>query len=144
MIVAGMPNRPAIKHGTLTAFYAPGTDTVSMPEMEIMESPEAYYSTLFHELSHSTGATCRLNRKTLVENKGMHASRQAYAEEELVAELSAAFLNAHAGILEGEMENSAAYIAGWLKALRGTDAKTWVIRAASLAQKAANYILGMP
>jgi antirestriction protein ArdC len=141
MIVVGMPKKPTIKHGTTTAFYQPATDTVSMPDMENMASPEAYFSTLFHELAHSTGAACRLNRKSLVENMGMHASRQVYGEEELVAEMSAAFLNAHAGIFEKQSENSAAYIAGWLKVLKGADAKTWVIRAASQAQKAADFIL---
>jgi len=141
-IVAGMPNRPTIKHGTTNAFYQPGTDTVSMPNIENMTSPEAYFSTLHHELVHSSGAEHRLNRKSLVENKGMHASKQTYAEEELVAEMGAAFLNAHAGIFEDQSENSAAYLAGWLKALKGSDAKTWVIRAASQAQKAADFILG--
>ena len=144
MIVAGMPQKPTIKHGSTTAFYQPGIDTVSMPDMENMASPEAYFSTLFHELSHSTGAICRINRKSLVENKGMHASRQVYGEEELVAEFSASFLNAHAGIFETQSENSAAYIAGWLKVLKGSDAKTWVIRAASQAQKAADFILNVP
>ncbi|MEI6715785.1 MAG: ArdC-like ssDNA-binding domain-containing protein [Verrucomicrobiota bacterium] len=141
MIVAGMPQKPMIKHGSTTAFYQPATDTVSMPDMENMASPEAYYSTLFHELSHSTGAFCRLNRKSLVENMGMHASRQVYGAEELVAEMSASFLNANAGIFENQSENSAAYIAGWLKELKGDDSKTWVIRAASQAQKAADFIL---
>ena len=144
MIVAGMPNRPAIKHGTSQAYYTPGTDVVSMPEMENMSSPEAYFSTLFHELTHSTGAPHRLNRKSLVENKGIHASKQTYAEEELVAEMGASFLNALAGIFEDQSENSAAYPAGWLKALKNPDAKSWIIRAAAQAQKAADFIVGVP
>ena len=143
MVLAGMPNPPTLKHGTALAFYQPGTDTVSMPQMENMDSPESYYGTLYHEYVHSTGASHRLNRKTLVENKGMLASKQTYAEEELVAEMGAAFLCAHAGIFEDQSENSAAYLAGWLKALKGADAKTWVIRAASQAQKAADYILNV-
>ena len=52
MIVDGMPNRPVIHHGTATAFYRPATDSVHMPEMENMTSPESYYGTLFHELCH--------------------------------------------------------------------------------------------
>jgi len=76
----------------------------------------------------------------LVENKGMHASKQVYAEEELVAEMGSAFLCAHAGIFETECENSAAYIAGWINALTQPDAKNWIIRAGSQAQKAADYV----
>ncbi|MEI8294974.1 MAG: ArdC-like ssDNA-binding domain-containing protein, partial [Alphaproteobacteria bacterium] len=141
-ILAAMPNPPTLKHGTSTAFYSPAEDTVFMPNMEDITSPETYFLTSFHEHCHSSGALHRLNRKSLVENKGMHASRQVYAEEELVAEMGAAFLGAHAGIFEDQSENSAAYLAGWLKALKGADAKTWIIRAASQAQKAADYILG--
>jgi len=144
MIVAGMPNRPVIKHGSAIAFYRPSDDIVSMPEMEYFTSSEAYFSVLLHELSHSTGSLSRLARKSLIDNKGMHASRQTYAEEELVAEMSASFLNAHAGILETEFENSASYISGWLSALKQPDAKSWIIRAASQAQKAADYILNVP
>jgi len=144
MILFGMPNRPTLRYGTATAYYSPAEDTVFMPKMEDMSSSESFYGTLFHEHIHAVGATHRLNRKSLVENKGLHASRQTYAEEELVAEMGAAFLCAHAGIFEDQSENSAAYLAGWLKALRGADAKTWIIRAASQAQKAADYILNTP
>jgi antirestriction protein ArdC len=140
-IVAGMPNPPTIIHGSAMAFYRPVDDVVSMPNMEDMRSLESYYSTLHHEVVHSCGAVHRLNRKSLVENKGMHASRKVYAEEELVAEMGAAFLNATAGIFESEMENSAAYLAGWLKALKTPDAKNWITRAASQAQKSADYVL---
>ncbi|MEI6715281.1 MAG: zincin-like metallopeptidase domain-containing protein [Verrucomicrobiota bacterium] len=142
-IVAGMPNRPTIKYGSAMAFYRPADDVVSMPNMEDMRSPASYYSTLHHEIVHACGAAHRLNRKSLVENRGMHASRKVYAEEELVAEMGAAFLNATAGILESEVENSAAYLAGWLKALKTPDAKNWIIRAASQAQKSVDYILNV-
>ncbi|MEI6714246.1 MAG: ArdC-like ssDNA-binding domain-containing protein [Verrucomicrobiota bacterium] len=140
-IVDGMPNPPVIKYGTALAFYRPSDDSVHMPNIEDMTSPESFWGTLLHELSHATGAEKRLNRKTLVENKGMHASKQTYLEEELVSEMSSAFLCAHAGIFESECENSAAYLQGWLTALKQPDAKNWIIRAASQAQKAADYIL---
>jgi antirestriction protein ArdC len=142
-IIDGMPNKPEVRHGSANAFYSPAGDFVSMPNPENVASDEAYFSTFFHELVHATGAANRLNRKTLVENKGVHNSRQTYAEEELVAEMGAAFLNAEAGILESELENSAAYLQSWIKALKSGDAKTWIIRASSQAQKAANYILGV-
>ena len=106
-----------------------------------------YYSTLFHELTHSTGHASRLARKSLLENKGIEAAgdtaRKTYAEEELVAEMGTSFLNAHAGIAEDELSNSAAYLQSWMDALKGKDAKGWIIRAASQAQKAANYILNL-
>lgn len=142
-IVAGMPNPPAIKHGTAMAFYQPAGDFVSMPHIDQMNSHEAYYSTLFHELIHSTGSIHRLNRKSLTHNKGPSVDRRTYAEEELVAEMGASFLKAQAGLVNGQIENSSAYIQSWLQHLREHDAKTWVIRAASEAQKAADFILGL-
>lgn len=97
-IVAGMPNPPAIKEGFAIPCYRPMSDSVRMPEREHFAAESAYYSTLFHELAHSTGHSSRLARKSLLENKGMYAigdeSRKIYAEEELVAEMSASFLNA--------------------------------------------------
>ena len=144
-IVAAMPNAPAIREWAAVPCYRPATDSVHMPEKGFFESEEAYYSTLFHELAHSTGHASRLARKSLLENRGIDAAgdtaRKTYAEEELVAEMGASFLNAHAGIIEEELTNSAAYLQGWIDALQSKDAKGWIIRAASQAQKAAGYIL---
>ncbi|WP_206170921.1 ArdC family protein [Phragmitibacter flavus] len=144
-IVAGMPNAPVIKEGKAIPCYRPGTDSVHMPEAGFFGSEEEYYSTLFHELAHSTGHSKRLARKSLLENKGIDAGGdtaiKTYAEEELLAEMGASFLNAHAGIMEDELSNSAAYLQSWINALKSKDAKGWIIRAASQAQKAANYIL---
>jgi antirestriction protein ArdC len=146
-IVAAMPNAPAIREGAAVPCYRPATDSVHMPEGRFFEGEEAYYSTLFHELAHSTGHASRLARKTLLENRGISAdgdtARKTYAEEELVAEMAASFLNAHAGIIEDELTNSAAYLQSWIHALQSKDAKGWIIRAASQAQKAANYILNI-
>lgn len=146
-IVSSMPNCPEIREGSATPCYRTATDSVHMPEPRFFESEEAYYSTLFHELTHSTGHADRLARKSLLENKGIDASsdtaRKIYAEEELVAEMGASYLNAFADIFDAELTNSAAYLQGWIDALKGKDAKSWVIRAASQAQKAADYILGI-
>ena len=146
-IVAAMPNAPTIHEGAAVPCYRPSTDSVHMPERGYFSSEEAYYSTLFHELSHGTGHASRLARKSLLENKGIDAAgdtaRKTYAEEELVAEMGASFLCAHAGIMAGEFENSAAYLQGWIDALKSKDAKGWIIRAASQAQKAADYILNI-
>ena len=145
-IVVAMPNPPAIREGNAVPCYRPKTDSVHMPERGFFDSEEAYYSTLFHELAHSTGHASRLARASLLENKGIEAegtARKVYAEEELVAEMGASFLNAHAGLIEDEISNSAAYLQSWIDALKSKDAKSWIIRAASQAQKAANYILNI-
>ena len=145
-IVAAMPQRPEIKEGVAVPCYRPCTDSVHMPERGYFESEEAFQSVLFHELAHSTGHQSRLARKSLLENKGIEAegeARKVYAEEELVAEMSASFLNAHTGIIETEIQNSAAYLQGWIAALKSKDAKGWIIKAASEAQKASDFILDM-
>jgi antirestriction protein ArdC len=147
LIVEGMPRPPALFEGRkATPHYLPGSDTVEMPSRETFRAEWRFYKTLFHELAHSTGHASRLNRRTLIENRGMFApgaeGRKTYCEEELVAEMTAAFLGAHAGIIEDEFENSAAYLKGWMEVLQVKDHKTWLVRAASEAQKAAEYILG--
>ncbi len=146
-VVAGMPKAPAIREGATVPCYRPKTDSVHMPERCFFDGEESYFSTLFHELTHSTGHESRLARKSLLENRGIEAAgdtaRRTYAEEELVAEMGAAFLNAHAGIIEDELKNSVAYLQSWMDVLKSKDAKGWIIRAASQAQKAANYILNI-
>lgn len=95
---------------------------------------------------HSTGRESRLAWKSLLESKGVDAegeARKIYAEEELVAEMAASLLSADAGIGDAEPENSAAYLQDWIDALKSKDAKTWIIRAASRAHKAADYILNV-
>lgn len=146
-IVEAMAQAPVMREGSAVPCYRKGTDSVHMPERGFFVNEEAYYSTLFHELVHATGHESRLARPSLMENKGVDAqgdtTRKIYAEEELVAEMGASFLNAHAGIMEGEVENSAAYLQSWINALKSKDAKGWIIRAASQAQKAANFILNV-
>ena len=145
-IIAAMPKAPLFVEGEAIPCYRPRTDSVHMPEMRYFDSEEGYYSTYFHELIHATGHQSRLARNTLLDNKGIDAAggaRKTYAEEELVAEMGASFLNAEAGISEAELENSAAYLQGWIDALKTNDGKSWIVKAASEAQKAANYILNI-
>lgn len=145
-IIESMPKRPPIKTGSSIPCYKQFADSVHMPDIRYFKNEEAYYSTLFHELAHATGHQSRLARKSMLENKGIDASgntsHKIYAEEELVAEMAASFLNAHAGIMEDEIENSAAYLQSWINALRSKDAQGWIVRAASQGQKAADFILG--
>ena len=137
-IVEQMPNRPAIRHGGNRACYQSGIDQISMPRRERFASSEEYYSTIFHELTHSTGHPGRLNRKTLTD--GTPFGSPTYTREELVAEMGAAFLCAEAGIDNPTIDNSAAYLQGWLKYLK-SDPRALLIAGAQ-AQKAADYIQG--
>lgn len=138
-IVNGYKNAPVIVHKDLQAYYMPKMDFVNMPPKHTFSSVAGYYSTLFHELGHSTGHQKRLARDGIVEMN--HFGSHSYSKEELVAEMTAAFLCAHAGIENNQLEQSAAYIESWLKALKG-DSKM-VMQAASQAQKAADMILGV-
>jgi len=136
-IISNMPLRPEIKYGGSQPAYHPLLDYVKICKPEAFESPEEYYSTAFHELTHATGHAQRLGRKGILEPS--YFGSHEYSKEELVAEMSAAFLCGHSGI-ERTIENSAAYIRGWLRSLKND--KTLLIQAASLAQKASDYILG--
>jgi antirestriction protein ArdC len=135
-IIAEMPLRPEIKYGGNQPAYHPLLDYVKMPVPEAFESPEELYSTSFHELIHSVGHAKRLGRKGILEPS--YFGSHEYSKEELVAEMGAAFLCGHSGI-ERTIENSAAYIQGWLRSLKND--KTLLIQAAAQAQKASDYIL---
>ena len=133
-----MPNAPRIEQHS-HAFYRPSADLVGMPSRNCFESPEGYYSTLFHELTHSTGHTSRLNR--FEENSTDHQfGSESYSKEELVAEMGAAMLAGIAGISRATLGNSASYLQSWINRLK-SDSRL-IISAASHAQKAADYILG--
>jgi antirestriction protein ArdC len=108
-----------------------------MPRPESFESAEAYYRVLYHELIHSTGHSSRLDRK--LDSPLLPFGSAAYSEEELVAEFGAAFLCGIAGIDGSQIDQSAAYIEGWLKRLR--DDSLLVVFAAAQAQKAADYVV---
>ena len=103
-IVAGMPNPPAIKQDA-RAWYRPSTDTVGMPSRNAFDSAEDYYSTLFHELTHSTGHPSRVGREG-IEKLNTFGS-QSYSREELIAEMGAAMLAGVAGIERKTLANSA-------------------------------------
>ncbi len=133
-----MPNAPRIEQHS-QAFYRPSADMVGMPSRNCFESPEGYYSTLFHELTHSTGHKSRLNR--FEENSTDHQfGSESYSKEELIAEMGAAMLAGIAGISQATLDNSASYLQSWINRLK-SDSRL-IISAASHAQKAADYILG--
>ncbi|MGY3214577.1 ArdC family protein [Mucilaginibacter sp. HD30] len=139
-IVERMPNCPQIRHGRQGAWYDPQKDCVTMPKQGSFASPEGYYHTLFHELIHSTGHQSRLSRKEVTDN--VKYGSEPYSIEELTAEVGACFLGSVSGVGIADLENSAAYIGGWLEKLRG-DGKL-ILYAASRAQKAVDFILSAP
>lgn len=138
-VVSEMQNKPQLITAGDKAYYAPIADTVTMPDMRLFLGNEEYYSTLFHELAHSTGHKSRLNREEL--NSYSAFGAENYSKEELTAEMTATYLSGITNIENKTIKNSTAYIQGWLKALKND--KTLVIKAACQAQKAADYILNI-
>jgi antirestriction protein ArdC len=136
-MISNMPKRPTIEHGQPQAYYRPLTDTVNMPERCLFPKAEHYYSVLFHELTHSTGHISRLDRATLRDLLAFGDTN--YSREELCAEMGAAYLCGATGIANETVNNSAAYIQGWLGKLKHD--KKLLIQAAAQAQKAADFIL---
>ncbi len=132
-----MPDCPVIKHKEQRAFYHIGEDYINMPKKKSFATPESYYSTLFHELVHSTGAEKRLGRKSVVEMAEFGS--EPYSMEELIAELGASYLNSFTGILDKQIENSASYISSWLEKFKSD--KRFVISASGQAQRAVDLIL---
>jgi antirestriction protein ArdC len=136
-IIAGMPNPPEIQYAGSQAFYSLITDRITLPPRELFISAEEHFGTWAHEASHASGHPQRVNRKSITDAAPFGSP--VYSFEELVAECSAAYLCAEAGISSALIENQAAYIQGWLTTLRSD--KRMVVMAAAQAQKAADYIL---
>ncbi len=129
----------SIEHVGTRAFYLPSTDSIQLPPQEAFlgtatsTAQESYYSTLLHELTHWTSATHRCDRQL-----GKRFGDQAYAMEELVAELGAAFLCAELGITVDPRADHAQYLASWLNVLKAD--KRAIFTAASAASKATDYL----
>jgi antirestriction protein ArdC len=132
----------AIHHGGHQAFYRRSTDSIHMPPPNAFRgtvhstATEAYHSVLFHELTHWSGHPTRCNRD-LVHRFGS----EAYAMEELIAELGAAFLCRDLGITPAPRVDHAQYIANWLKVLR--DDRKAIFTAASKASEAAAFLVSL-
>lgn len=130
-------NGPTLTHRYQDrAYYRADTDEITLPMPEQFDSPDEYHSTAFHEATHSTGHKSRNARPAMLDFD--HYGSDKYGREELVAEMGAAILTAYADI-NTTFDNSAAYIAGWLRTIK-KDAKL-VPAAARDAQKAVNFIL---
>ena len=126
-----------IRHGGNQAFYAVHPDYVQMPPFETFESQEAYFATLGHEITHWTRHPKHLDRSFGRKRWG----DEGYAQEELVAELGAAFLAADLGLSPEPRDEHASYIAHWLRGLRND--KRFIFQAAAHAQKAVDYLHGL-
>jgi antirestriction protein ArdC len=133
-----MPNPPEIVHAGDKAFYSPVIDRVTMPPRTLFESADEYWSTLWHETAgHATGHPKRLNRDSIRDVAPFGSA--VYSFEEAVAEMAAAYLCGITGIENRTIDNSAAYIAGWIKQLH--DQRKLIIHAAAQAQRACDYVL---
>lgn len=133
-LVARFARVPAlVEHGGARACYNPATDTIHLPARHAFISPGQYHSTRLHELGHWTGHATRLDR-----NLQPRVSLAAYAREELVAELTSAFLGAELGVAVDHIECHAAYLDHWLKLLDRDPGA--LLTAAGLAQRAADYL----
>lgn len=127
-----------VHHGGTRAFYSPSSDHIQLPDDGLFigddrRRTESYYSTALHELTHWTGAKKRLDR-----DFGNRFGSKAYAFEELIAELGAAFLCATLTISPEPRLDHAQYIARWLEIMKGD--KRAIVTAASAASKAADYL----
>ena len=121
------------------AFYSPTLDYIQVPCKEQYKNVEEFYSTLFHEMVHSTGHMRRLNRIEAGARTGFGS--ETYSKEELVAEIGAAMTLNRLGIeTEKTFKNSSAYIQNWLQVLKNDN--KFVVSAASRAEKAVRYIWG--
>ncbi|MGB3721302.1 MAG: zincin-like metallopeptidase domain-containing protein [Pacificimonas sp.] len=125
---------PVRQHGD-RAYYEPAADRITMPPPSLFDDYEHYYATLAHECAHATGHGSRLDRNL----KGRFGD-QAYAAEELIAEMTAAMLGAEVGLPTRHLDHHASYIASWLKLLRKDDRA--ILTAAAKAEAASDWLLG--
>jgi antirestriction protein ArdC len=124
-----------INYGYAGACYSRNKDQISLPDRERFTSPENFYATALHELTHWTGHESRLDRQF-----GKRFGDEAYAFEELVAELGAAFVVGHVGFVDAMIEDHAAYVESWLKVLKND--KTAIFTASKQASLAYDFIIG--
>lgn len=144
-IIEGYPTpKPEFTFGGTSAHFNPGKDIINMPNLKQFKFVQAYYTTFFHEMIHSTGAKNRLDRdltgSRLSKNPAVYAK---YAFEELIAEIGAMFLCSQAGILHYTLKNSLTYVKDWrlglINALK--EDNKFIFKAATQSQKAVDYLL---
>ena len=122
------------------AYYSPATDKVNVPEISMFKSDASHYATLFHELTHSTGASERLGRAGVAEADGFGSEK--YSREELIAELGAMLCLENTTSAEESAKNSLSYLKSWMRELK--DKPKEIITAFSRAEKARDFIFNIP
>ena len=125
--------RADIRHGGNEACFVPALDYIAMPPFGAFKTTEGYYATGLHELGHWSGHSARLDR-----NLDARFGTRSYAAEELIAELTSAFLCAHLGNT-GELRH-AGYLSKWIELLKHDDRA--IFTAAAKAQQAADFLRG--
>ena len=123
-----------VRHSGNQAYYSPASDHIQMPPFQAFRDSVSYYSTLAHESTHWTAHQGRCDRQL-----GKRFGDTAYAVEELIAELGAAFACAHLGLSTEPREDHAQYIQSWLKVLKAD--KRAIFTAASKAQQATDWLM---
>ena len=127
-----------VTHVPGSAYYSPTKDYINVPDPKALVTYDDYYPILFHEMAHSTGAKNRLDRDGITKPNSFGSHE--YSQEELVAEMTSAYLCGRTNWNVPQLDQSAAYIQGWLKVLDGN--KEILQKAASEAEKAYEFILG--
>ena len=118
----------------VAAFYEPAADRITMPDPSLFRSWPDYYATLAHEAAHASGHPDRLDRRL-----GSRFGKEAYAAEELVAELASAIIGSELGLPVTHLDDHAGYIGSWLKIMKADNRA--VLTAAARAEEAANWVL---
>jgi antirestriction protein ArdC len=125
-LISKLSVKPTIKNNISRSYYSPAEDYISLPMINDFDSPDEYYSTLFHELIHWTAHPSRLDRK------------EEYAFEELIAEMGSAYICGLCGLTVKTFDNQVSYIHGWLNKLDSNP--SYIIQASQKAQKAVEFL----
>lgn len=126
--------------GSDRAYYSQSEDKIVLPDLKQFVNSHEYYSTAFHEMTHSTGHKSRLDR--FKDTESYKFGSESYSKEELIAEVGSAMLCNHVGVeIPETFENSVAYIQSWIGVLKEKNNVRLVTTAASAAQRAVNFIL---
>ncbi len=138
-IIKGYKNPPEIRINNIipNPRYLPRLDRIEIPSLDNFQTSDDYYASLYHEISHSTGAKHRLARRGIIDT--IQFGSENYSKEELIAEISASYLCNISGI-QKTIDNHSAYIANWLQVLNNDN--RMILIASSQAQKSCDYILG--
>jgi len=129
-----LKNVPEIKYQYQQAFYRPAEDFIGMPDREVFKYSEGFYSTLFHEIVHSTGHKSRLDRL-----EDTFSSKEQYSKEELIAEIGSALMLHDCNILiKKEVENAAAYLNSWKRYIK--ESENALTEALAAADKAVRFL----